>query len=79
MAVTDMLLAVLSVCSQEELSEIDSESGDEALGIEHGMTPEELQRRRQEIKNKIMAIGKMQRVFQMLRFVMTSFTFSLRV
>ncbi|KAG6886349.1 hypothetical protein C0992_004467 [Termitomyces sp. T32_za158] len=65
--VTDMLLAVLSVCSQEELSEVDSESGDEALGLETGMTPEDLQRRRQEIRNKIMAIGKMQKVFQMLR------------
>ncbi|KNZ76531.1 Serine/threonine-protein phosphatase 2B catalytic subunit [Termitomyces sp. J132] len=66
--ITDMLLAVLSVCSQEELSEVDSESGDEAIGgIEPGMTPAEIQKRRQEIKNKIMAIGKMQKVFQMLR------------
>ncbi|KAG6889554.1 hypothetical protein C0995_016681 [Termitomyces sp. Mi166 len=65
--VTDMLLAVLSVCSQEELSEVDGDSGDEAAGIEPGMTPAEIQRRRQEIKNKIMAIGKMQKVFQMLR------------
>ncbi|KAG6867773.1 hypothetical protein C0993_011258 [Termitomyces sp. T159_Od127] len=66
--ITDMLLAVLSVCSQEELSEVDSESGDEStVGMEPGMTPADIQRRRQEIRNKIMAIGKMQKVFQMLR------------
>ncbi|KAG6856514.1 hypothetical protein H0H87_003602 [Tephrocybe sp. NHM501043] len=62
--ITDMLLAVLSVCSQEELSEADADSGDE---MEPGLSAEESQKRRQEIKKKIMAIGKMQKVFQMLR------------
>ncbi|KAG6811974.1 hypothetical protein H0H92_005008 [Tricholoma furcatifolium] len=66
--ITDMLLAVLSVCSQEELSEVDPDSGDEVThGVEPGMTAAEIQKRRNEIKKKIVAIGKMQRVFQMLR------------
>ncbi|KAF8066941.1 Metallo-dependent phosphatase-like protein [Lyophyllum atratum] len=66
--IADMLLAVLSVCSQEELTEADSDSGDETtMQVEPGTSPAEIQRRRQEIKNKIMAIGKMQKVFQMLR------------
>ncbi|KAF5381810.1 hypothetical protein D9615_005581 [Tricholomella constricta] len=64
--ITDMLLAVLSVCSQEELTEIDSDE-ETAASMEPGVSPDEVARRRQEIKNKIMAIGKMQRVFQMLR------------
>jgi serine/threonine-protein phosphatase 2B catalytic subunit len=63
-----MLLAVLSVCSEEELTEADSDSGDEKPG-EPELSPEEKQRRRQEIRKKIMAVGKMQKVFQMLRSV----------
>ncbi|CAK5274293.1 unnamed protein product, partial [Mycena citricolor] len=75
--ITEMLLAVLSVCSEEEL---EMESSDEeetpetnndeemrtarTLGIS---TPAEAARRRQEIKNKIIAVGRMQRVFQLLR------------
>ncbi|GLB41241.1 putative phosphatase 2B catalytic subunit [Lyophyllum shimeji] len=63
--ITDMLLAVLSVCSQEELAE---DSDDETTtSVEPGTSPAEIARRRQEIKNKILAIGKMQKVFQRLR------------
>ncbi|KAG6820028.1 hypothetical protein H0H93_006366, partial [Arthromyces matolae] len=64
--VTEMLLAVLSVCSQEELSEVDPDE-DEHTTVDPGMSAAEVQKRRQEIKKKIMAIGKMQKVFQMLR------------
>ena len=58
--VADMLLALLSVCSEEELSEPASEPGNSA---------EDIQRRREEIKRKIRAVGKMQRVYQILRLV----------
>lgn len=65
-----MLLAVLSVCSEEELTDADTDSteGTEVLAGP-APTPEEIQRRRQEIKNKILAVGKMQRVFTILRSV----------
>ncbi|KAG5640952.1 hypothetical protein DXG03_006541 [Asterophora parasitica] len=63
--ITDMLLAVLSVCSQEELAEHDSD--EEHHPVDAGTSPADIAKRRQEIKAKILAIGKMQRVFQMLR------------
>ncbi|KAJ7263018.1 Metallo-dependent phosphatase-like protein [Mycena rebaudengoi] len=71
--ITEMLLAILSICSEEELGDTDSDSGEEdadgdakmrALGMS---TPAEIARRRQEIKSKIIAVGRMQRVFQLLR------------
>ncbi|KAJ7621011.1 Metallo-dependent phosphatase-like protein [Roridomyces roridus] len=77
--ITEMLLAVLSVCSEEELEDSSSSEGEEekqdvdgdtemrtarTLGLS---TPAEVARRRQEIKNKILAVGRMQRVFQLLR------------
>ena len=57
-----MLLAILSICTQEELAESDESDGE---------TPsmDDLAARRQVIKNKILAVGRMQRVFQLLRFV----------
>lgn len=65
MSVTEMLLAILSICSQEEL--VDSESdGDEV----DNLTGEDVAARRQMIKNKIMAVGRMQKVFQLLRYVL---------
>jgi serine/threonine-protein phosphatase 2B catalytic subunit len=66
-----MLLAVLSVCSEEELTDVDADSLEEAdeMPAEPAPSPEEIQRRRQEIKNKIIAVGKMQKVFTMLRSV----------
>ncbi|KIM43487.1 hypothetical protein M413DRAFT_381895 [Hebeloma cylindrosporum] len=61
--ITEMLLAILSICSQEELVESDGESDEaEAAG-----TTEDLAARRQLIKNKILAVGRMQKVFQLLR------------
>ncbi|KAJ3416978.1 3',5'-cyclic-nucleotide phosphodiesterase (PDEase) (3':5'-CNP) [Chytridiales sp. JEL 0842] len=50
--ITEMLLAILSVCSKEELDE--TELSDEAA-------------RKIVIKNKIMAVGRMARVFNVLR------------
>ncbi|TFK34693.1 Metallo-dependent phosphatase-like protein [Crucibulum laeve] len=65
--ITEMLLAVLSVCSQEELDDTDSDSEDGARRGEGGSNGADIQARRQQIKNKIMAVGRMQRVFQLLR------------
>ncbi|KAL0959361.1 hypothetical protein HGRIS_014615 [Hohenbuehelia grisea] len=62
--ITEMLLAILRICSEEELADSDSE--DEArAGL--GMSQEEIDQRRQQIKSKILAVGRMQRVFQLLR------------
>lgn len=66
--ITEMLLAVLSVCSEEELTEADIDStGEVEIRTELPPMSEDIQRRRQEIKNKILAVGKVQRMFQVLR------------
>lgn len=62
-AVTDMLLALLNVCSKEELEESDEESSVPATPVE------ESAERRRVIKNKILAVGRMSRVFALLRYV----------
>ena len=60
-----MLVAVLNTCTKEELEE-----HDEDLPI---MSPTavsvETAERRKIIKNKIMAVGRMARVFALLRYV----------
>ncbi|KAF8908190.1 Metallo-dependent phosphatase [Gymnopilus junonius] len=58
--ITQMLLAILSICSQEELEESDSEE-------DRGRSLEDLAARKQAIKSKILAVGRMQKVFQLLR------------
>ena len=59
-----MLLAMLNCCTKEELEE----SSDEETLI--SPTPsEEAQERRKVIKNKILAVGRMSRVFALLRCV----------
>jgi serine/threonine-protein phosphatase 2B catalytic subunit len=65
-----MLLAVLSVCSEEEL---ESDEDDTRTIADLALTPNEIAQRRQEIKNKIMAVGRMQRVYQILRCVTVAF------
>ncbi|KAM5543824.1 hypothetical protein V8D89_002441 [Ganoderma adspersum] len=79
--ITDMLLAILSVCSDQELESVSSEDDDaeRARGFGDDDTDEdegegddtrtvlELADRREVIKNKILAVGRMQRVFQLLR------------
>ncbi|RCH89992.1 3',5'-cyclic-nucleotide phosphodiesterase (PDEase) (3':5'-CNP) [Rhizopus azygosporus] len=56
--VTTMLLAILNICSQEELSETERkiDKVDDAT-----------EQRRQIIRNKIIAVGKMSRTFSVLR------------
>ncbi|CAG8472510.1 9677_t:CDS:10, partial [Ambispora leptoticha] len=67
--ITDMLLVIMSICSKEELK--DDELEDEEV-IEEPKSPEppsssDGAERRQVIKNKILAVGKMARVFSVLR------------
>ncbi|KDQ55506.1 hypothetical protein JAAARDRAFT_195874 [Jaapia argillacea MUCL 33604] len=64
--IADMLMAVLAVCSEEELEE-SSDEDDTRTIADLALTPNEIAARRQQIKNKILAVGKMQRVFQLLR------------
>ncbi|CAA7270257.1 unnamed protein product [Cyclocybe aegerita] len=61
--ITDMLVAVLNTCTKEELEE-----GDDDLAILSPTTAAaEQAERRKVIKNKIMAVGRMARVFALLR------------
>ena len=63
-----MLLALLNICSQEELAATPEQKAMESPVVvvpeNADMTPEQ---RRQIIRNKIMAIGKMSRTFSVLR------------
>jgi len=60
-----MLVAVLNTCTKEELEETD-----EDLAIMSPTTAAaETAERRKVIKNKIMAVGRMARVFALLRCV----------
>lgn len=59
-----MLLAILRICTEEELLESEGEAGAASKANDA-----EIQKRRQAIKNKILAVGKMQRAFQKLRCV----------
>jgi len=58
-----MLVAVLNTCSKEELEESDEESV-----ISPVSCPREGVERRKVIKNKILAVGRMARVFALLRY-----------
>lgn len=70
--ITEMLLAVLAVCTEEELEGTESiaaSDDDDTRTIgEAALSSGEVAERRQEIKNKILAVGKMQRIFQLLRY-----------
>ncbi|CEG64477.1 Putative Serine/threonine-protein phosphatase [Rhizopus microsporus] len=59
--ITDMLIAVLNVCSKEELAE------DDQTLLEDKPPLDDAEQRRMVIRNKIMAVGKMSRVFSVLR------------
>ncbi|GAA6061322.1 hypothetical protein JCM10212_003212 [Sporobolomyces blumeae] len=68
--ITDMLIAMLGICSQEELDEEDEEEEEVAASgtdEEPEMTEEEVAERRAAIKNKILAVGKMSKIFSVLR------------
>lgn len=68
-----MLIAILNCCTKEELDEVDEE---ELHGHEATITPVdeeevELDEHGQKvIKDKIMLVGKMSRVFALLRYVL---------
>ncbi|GJN91194.1 hypothetical protein Rhopal_004212-T1 [Rhodotorula paludigena] len=70
--ITDMLIAMLGICSKEELDEEEEELEEEAIAEAEeadgeGLTEEELAERRAAIKNKILAVGKMSKIFSVLR------------
>jgi serine/threonine-protein phosphatase 2B catalytic subunit len=88
MSVTDMLIAILNCCTKEELEEeeetpmITPESPEleqegeisfSAVRIELMIDDEDNPERRQVIKNKILAVGRMSRVFALLRLVFVLF------
>ena len=56
-----MLVAVLNCCTKEELEESDEEDNVVAP------SPALQEDRRKVIKNKILAVGRISRVFQLLR------------
>lgn len=66
--ITDMLIAILNTCSKEEL-EVDTPMSSESVTTPPLPTydPESLDAKRRAIKNKILAIGRLSRVFQVLR------------
>jgi serine/threonine-protein phosphatase 2B catalytic subunit len=62
------------VCSQEELEDepsSDDGAADRAI-IDQATTADMRAKRRQQIKNKILAVGKMQLMFQNLRYVIAT-------
>lgn len=74
--ITDMLMAILNTCSKEELedetpttatsTEADAEETEESP-TSPSNDPESSEFKRRAIKNKILAIGRLSRVFQVLR------------
>ena len=66
-----MLIAILNTCSKEELEEetpssLASGPSSPPLSIQN-MDPDSTEAKRRAIKNKILAIGRLSRVFQVLR------------
>lgn len=62
--ITDMLIAILNTCSRDELEE---ETPTSTSMISANMDPESSDFKKRAIKNKIIAIGRMSRFFQVLR------------
>jgi serine/threonine-protein phosphatase 2B catalytic subunit len=69
--ITDMLIAILSISSEDELKEDATpssvSSGPASPPIPSSMDTESIDYKRRAIKNKILAIGRLSRVFQVLR------------
>ncbi|KAF2673923.1 serine/threonine-protein phosphatase 2B catalytic subunit [Microthyrium microscopicum] len=71
--ITDMLIAMLNICSKDELGPEDTPSsitsGPASPPLSAGLSsdPESIEFKRRAIKNKILAIGRLSRVFQVLR------------
>ena len=66
--ITDMLVAVLNTCTKEELEE-SSDEEEVPLSEAKEEPSEESLERRKVIRNKILAVGRMSRVFSLLRYV----------
>ena len=61
---------MLNICSKEELEEEMQIEGPASDAVDAGsevISPEEREARRQIIKNKVLAIGRLSRVFSVLR------------
>ena len=71
--ITDMLIAILNTCSKEELeddtptSEVSLPEDSAPITSPGSNDPESSEFKRRAIKNKILAIGRLSRVFQVLR------------
>lgn len=67
--ITDMLIAILNTCSKEELEDDTSSSISPTPSSPPAsiVDPESTEAKRRAIKNKILAIGRLSRVFQVLR------------
>lgn len=67
--ITDMLIAILNTCSKEELEDDSSSSISPTPSSPPASVgdPESTEAKRRAIKNKILAIGRLSRVFQVLR------------
>jgi serine/threonine-protein phosphatase 2B catalytic subunit len=68
--ITDMLIAILSTCSEDELKEeAGSVSSSEPAVSPPAINndPDSIEFKRRALKNKILAIGRLSRVFQVLR------------
>ncbi|KZS89103.1 Metallo-dependent phosphatase [Sistotremastrum niveocremeum HHB9708] len=63
----DILLAILNICTEEELEESDDSETDEDRLAEIELSDDEILRRREAIRNKVLAVGRMARVFKILR------------
>lgn len=64
--ITDMLIAILNTCSKEELEDTTPQS-EQPPSPPLERDPESTEAKRRAIKNKILAIGRLSRVFQVLR------------
>lgn len=62
--VMDMIQAVLTVCNEEELFDSDDGDEDERTVLVDKIKAAEYYQRQRRIRNKIMAIGKIQRVLK---------------
>ena len=65
--ITDMLIAILNTCSKEELEDETPLSSNPSSPPLANIDPESTEFKRRAIKNKILAIGRLSRVFQVLR------------
>ncbi|KAL9039659.1 MAG: hypothetical protein Q9214_004787 [Letrouitia sp. 1 TL-2023] len=67
--ITDMLIAILNTCSKEELDDDRDPTPPDKMppSPDKSSDPESTEVKRRAIKNKILAIGRLSRVFQVLR------------